>query len=445
MSPTAGTLVAWLAKVAAAGPISVADLLQRWEDALGRRPRWLPGLARRLTTTLGEGKRPRRRTVLRALTSDPMLRRALERPAEDLSFPTDWMATPAMCPAGGRPESWAVRPFPTVGDLAERLRLTPNELAWFADGRGWLSREAEGPRVHYRYVWRRKRDGTWRLLEVPKLRLKLLQREILRSVLDAIPTHESAHGFVPGRSIFSFVEPHVAPAVLLRIDLKDFFARVTRPRVLAVFLTAGYPEPVASLLAGLCTHMTPRSVLRRWPNQSPGDPLSDDIRKFEIPHLPQGSPASPALANRVAFRLDCRLSGLAAAGGWQYTRYADDLLFSGGADCVRGTDRFLTQVGAILLEEGFEVQWRKVRVMRPGVSQRAAGMVLNVRPNLPRREFDRLKAILTNCVRTGPAAQNRAGIPDFRAHLAGRVAHVARVNPRRGERLGALWERICWD
>ena len=97
------------------------------------------------------------------------------------------------------------------------------------------------------------------------------------------------------------------------------------------------------------------------------------------------------------------------------------------------------------MEEGFDVRWRKVRVMRPGVAQRAAGLVLNVRPNVPRCEYDQLKAILTNCIRHGPADQNRAGVPDFPAHLAGRVAHVARIHPDRGARLQQLLDRVCWD
>ena len=76
--------------------------------------------------------------------------------------------------------------------------------------------------------------------------------------------------------------------------------------------------------------------------------------------------------------------------------------------------------------------------------QTVTGVVVNVRPNVPRAEFDLLKAILTNCVRHGPAAQNRANVPDFRAHLAGRVSHVAAVNPVRGRALWALFDRIAW-
>ena len=90
------------------------------------------------------------------------------------------------------------------------------------------------------------------------------------------------------------------------------------------------------------------------------------------------------------------------------------------------------------------VQHRKTRVMRQGVHQQAAGVLLNRHPNVARGEYDQLKAILHNCVRHGPAGQNRAGVPDFRAHLLGRIAHVALINPHRGERLKQIFGQIAW-
>jgi hypothetical protein len=82
--------------------------------------------------------------------------------------------------------------------------------------------------------------------------------------------------------------------------------------------------------------------------------------------------------------------------------------------------------------------------MRQGVRQQLAGVVLNVHPNVRRDEYDRLKAILCNCARHGPASQNRDGHADFRAHLLGRIAHVAQINPNRARKLRALFERISW-
>jgi RNA-directed DNA polymerase len=250
--------------------------------------------------------------------------------------------------------------------------------------------------------------------------------------------------------VSTFVEPHVGRAIVLKMDLRDFFATITAARVVAIFLTAGYPEPVARLMAGLCTNTVPRAILdraagpvaEREPSRAAA--IWQAGRLYGQPHLPQGAPTSPALANLAAYRLDARLSGLAGAAGAHYTRYADDLVFSGGEDFARSIDRFPTHVAATAVEEGFAVQHRKTRVMRRGRRQCAAGVVINDKINMARDDHDRLKAILCNCVRHGPRGQNREGVPDFRAHLAGRVAHAARLNPERGARLTRLFERIVW-
>ena len=111
------------------------------------------------------------------------------------------------------------------------------------------------------------------------------------------------------------------------------------------------------------------------------------------------------------------MTGLARIAEASYTRYADDLVFSGGESFARSIARFPVQVAAIALEEGFAVQHHKTRVMRQGVRQRAAGVVINQKPNITRDDYDQLKAILYNCVRHGPNDQNRAGAADFRAHI----------------------------
>ena len=153
---------------------------------------------------------------------------------------------------------------------------------------------------------------------------------------------------------------------------------------------------------------------------------------------------SPAIANLCAYRLDSRLFALATAAGGQYTRYADDLAFSGGDDFARHIKRFLVHVTATVAEEGFYVHHRKTRIMREGVRQHLAGVVVNKRQNIRRREFDRLKATLVNCQNFGPASQNRESHPEFRAHLEGRIAFVAQLNPDRGSRLRKLFNEIRW-
>jgi RNA-directed DNA polymerase len=432
-----------LAAVIAAGPLDAASIMERCHTAMGRKPRWLRTVAKELLAQFGEGTRPRRSRIERFLRTNRSFVLACGKSTVAVS--REKRPTPSMCPAVGAPTTWDLPTLATLDDLGRWLNLTVGDLHWLADPHSLESKLPEGPLRNYRYRIVRKRSGSARLIESPKLRLKLIQQQLLRSILDRIPAHDAAHGFRAGRSIRSFVEPHVGREVVLRMDLKDFFPRIKRARVLAIFLTAGYPEAVATLLAGLCTNRAPRSVIRLLASTEQRTSPLRPRRLYEIPHLPQGAPTSPALANLAAYRLDCRLTGLSRVAGAAYTRYADDLVFSGGPDFSRSVERFQIQIGAIALEEGFEVNTRKTRIQRQGVSQRAAGIVLNKHPNLPRPIFDELKAILHNCRAHGPVSQNHDQVPDFRAHLAGRISHASMVNPARGAKLSDMLDRIVWD
>lgn len=177
------------------------------------------------------------------------------------------------------------------------------------------------------------------------------------------------------------------------------------------------------------------------------DPLSlkEARALYTRPHLPQGAPTSPALANLCACRMDCRLDGLARSVGAQYTKYADDLAFSGGESLERCVTRFAAHLVAIAHEEGFRVNYRKTRIMRQGVRQLLAGLVTNQHANVSRKDVDLLKATLTNCVWLGPETQNRNSHPYFRLHLEGRISFVQSINPARGARLRALFDRIQWQ
>jgi hypothetical protein len=325
----------------------------------------------------------------------------------------------------------------SVGALAAWLEEPAAALDWLAD-RWRLAGDGVSPLQHYHYRWVPKRSGGWRLIEIPKERLRRIQARILRQILDQVPPHAAAHGFRRGHSCVTHAAQHSGRQVVIRMDLKDFFPSIALPRIHALFEKLGYPALVAGTLARLCSNRTPRGALH--------DKLAWSERQaLKSPHLPQGSPCSPALANLCAYRLDMRLQALAESLGASYSRYADDLAFSGGLELARAAQRFHIQVAAIALEEGFRVNTRKTRVMGGGVRQQVTGVVVNAHPNIARDEYDQLKATLSNCVRHGPASQNRDGHADFRAYLAGRVSYVKMVNASRAARLERLLGAVAWD
>ncbi len=399
-------LLGALARAFLAGEPGVEGILARATSMLGKRHRWLKPLALRYIQKFGGETRPRRRDVIRFLSQD-RLKFSVQR----------WVTAESTMQPVPAAEAWEIPPLETVGALTDWLHLDPDQPEWFADLRGI-------GRKHYYYRLLTKADGSARLIEAPKSGLKYLQRRILSRILEQIPPHPAVHGFIKRRSIKTFAAPHTGQRLVLRMDLQDFFPSFAAARIQAFFRTIGYPEPVADLLGGICTTSAPRALCKLLPLHGQ-------------PHLPQGAPTSPALANLCFWRMDCRLAGLARTAGATYTRYADDLAFSGGEAFERCVDRFPIQVAGILSEEGFRVNHRKTRIMRQGVRQHLAGLVVNDHINIRRADFDLLKAILTNCARHGSGGENRA-------HLDGRVGFVESINPAKGLRLRRILGQIEW-
>ncbi len=405
-------------------------------------PGWLPSLIRRVLDAFGPDVRPLRRNLLEFLQSDfELVKECNEAQVALRSSHSEQRFVPAT----DRIAQWKLPAIRSTGQLADWLRLDQGLLSWLADRKHIGRHCVAGKLCHYRYEWQRKTGGRVRLIEAPKSLLKSVQRQILSEILTGIPVHDAAHGFLPNRSIRSFVEPHLGQAVVLTMDLCDFFPSIQPFRLVRLLMLAGYPEEVARTLTSLCTNSAPYSLWQSFPEVSNSEHRLRCRQIYQTPHFPQGSPTSPAISNLCSYRLDCRLAGLAASAGAAYTRYADDLLFSGDRNFARGLRSFQSQVAAIATLEGLQVNYRKTRAMHQSQRQTAAGVVLNQRPNLCRRDFDRLKAILHQCVVHGPASQNREGHADFRSHLRGRVNWVQQLNPGRGQKLLRLFEKIDWS
>jgi hypothetical protein len=334
---------------------------------------------------------------------------------------------PAELSMGRRP--WPVPELASVGAVASHLEVSDGQLAWLADVRELERTVAAEKLRHYRYAWLPRHGGPPRIIERPKARLKSVQRRVLHEVLDWIPAHDAAHGFTRGRSARSNAAAHTRRRVVMRLDLEDFFASVSAPRGYGIFRTAGYPEPVAHTLTALSTNAVPVEQWAAVPRPTAPTLIQAHHRlgrRLAVPHLPQGAPTSPALANLAAFTLDRRLAGLAAALDATYTRYADDLTFSGSSRLLHQGERIRDTIATIAREEGFAVNNRKSVVTARAGRQRVCGIVVNEGPNVTRHEYDQLKAILHNAARRGPSGENRGRVrlprPPPRAHRLDRVA-----------------------
>jgi hypothetical protein len=273
-----------------------------------------------------------------------------------------------------------------------------------------------------------KAKGGTRRIAAPRAPLRRVQRVLLEQILDRVPVHDACHGFVAGRSTVTNARPHERAAVVLKLDLKDFFPTVHYRRVKGLFEQLGYGAEVAATLAGLTTHR---------PKLPGGEVVWPGM-------LPQGAPTSPALANLACRRLDRRLDRLAAKCGAVYTRYADDLTFSFAKPPAVRLGRFLWWVDGICQQEGFTERPDKRRILRAKHQQRVTGLVVNERVNIPRADRRRFRAILHNCAKHGLASQAH-GHEDFEAYLTGYAAYVHMVAPALGKRYLAEVARLLGE
>lgn len=341
-------------------------------------------------------------------------------------WPDPDLSSPVMSPIA----AFATLDIPqlaTLDALSDWLFLPIERLEYLADAHSRYEDHGDTAVKHYHYVLQRKRSGSLRIIEAPKLNLKTVQRQILCGILDKVPTHPDAFGFAKGRSCLDAANRHAGEQVVICFHLKNFFPSIGSGRIFGLFRCLGYPHRVARILVALCTSITPSRVVERIE-------LSDG-HHYRKPHLPQGSPASPALANLAVFTLDRRLSALAKSVDANYSRYADDLSFSGESH-VAGT--LLRAVPPIVEDEGFQLNAAKTRIMSKTSRQVVTGVVVNQHLNVNRKAFDQLKAIIHAC---GKADDLRLNDPVFRTSLLGKIGWVETVNPHRGRKLWELLSR----
>jgi retron-type reverse transcriptase len=311
--------------------------------------------------------------------------------------------------------------------VAQALGLTIPRLRWLAFHTEVASR------VHYVSFTVPKKSGGTRTLSAPHRTLAAAQQWIFANIVGKLPVEPPAHGFIAGRGTVSNASAHTGKAVIVNMDLEGFFPSITFPRVASVFRRLGYSPAVATILGLICTECPRREV--RY-----------EGKVYYVATgprgLPQGACTSPGLSNQVARRLDRRLDGLAVKMGLRYTRYADDLTFSGDQELREYVGYLMARIRHIAQEEGFTVNEKKSRVLRRNARQTVTGLVVNDKPGAKREEVRRLRAILHRARTEGLEKQNREGRPNFRAWLLGMIAYVGMVRPEVGARLRKELEEL---
>ncbi|MFC1849037.1 reverse transcriptase domain-containing protein [candidate division CSSED10-310 bacterium] len=315
----------------------------------------------------------------------------------------------------------------TAAEIAAAMNISVGELRFLAFAR------KTSKCSHYKRFTIPKKSGGQRLISAPMPRLKQAQLWILENILDKIPVHESAHGFLKGRSIVSNADPHVGAAVLINLDLKDFFPTVTYPRVKGLFRSLGYSEQVATILGLLCTEPEVDEVLCNGETYY----VTKSAR-----HLPQGAPSSPMITNLICRRLDKRLLKTSQELGFTYTRYADDLSFSGSGNVDREIGKLIRTVNNIIKHEGFLVHPAKTRILRTGRKQEVTGIVVNHKRAVDRKNLRRLRATLFQIEKDGLQGKSWRNSKNVIESIQGYANFVSMVDVEKGLALKQKIEKI---
>ena len=268
---------------------------------------------------------------------------------------------------------------------------------------------------HYK-EFRRVVKNKPRLLVMAKPLLARVQRRILDRLLMRLPPSESAYGAIKGRTAKQNAATHASSDYVAKLDVRAFYPSIHRKKVYEFFMGQECSPDVARVLTLLTT------------------------RKHSVP---LGVSTSPMLADQIVRPIDVRLAGMARKAGLNYTRYVDDITFSGDFPLKR----FSQLVVDILQQYGFRVKPSKLIFYEPGDGQERIVTGVQIRNGgtfAPQGYVAQLKAELE-----AAAEQSKhrvvEGIFYSREHYRGRIGYVKWLDPKAGGDLLRLYHKVKWQ
>lgn len=267
--------------------------------------------------------------------------------------------------------------------------------------RSYLASAINASEYHYREFEIKKRKGGKRKISAPYPALYECQKWINQEILSKITVHKCAHGFVRNRSIMTNAKVHKNADVLLKLDIEDFFPSVSKGDVIALFRRLGYPRNISTYLASLC--------------------CLDGA-------LPQGGACSPTISNLVCMRLDSRLAGLAKKYSLFYSRYADDMVFSG----KKISSKLIDYASSIISDEGFKVNTSKTKLVKSNTKIITGIRVSEGRIFLPKKYKNKLRQEVHYVTKFGyysHISKKKINDPFYLDRLLGKLSFWMQVEP----------------
>jgi len=244
----------------------------------------------------------------------------------------------------------------------------------------------------------KKKSGEKRIISQPSKKLKGLQSWILVNILNKVQVSSSCKGFKKGSSILENASPHKGAYSILTLDLKDFFPSVKSKQVFNIFKTLGYNNLISTVFTNICTYNN---------------------------CLPQGGPCSPTLANLSAWTLDLRIQGFVGKRGIKYTRYADDLTFSGLNPSTLA--KIIPMIKSIIEDENFSINDSKTRLAGPARAKVVTGLIIHDdKIGIGRKKYKELRRKIYHL--TFPSEQENSTLL---SHIQGWLSYLNSVDKAR--------------
>jgi hypothetical protein len=263
-----------------------------------------------------------------------------------------------------------------------------------------------------------KKRGGYRVINSPSEHLTAIQHYIKENILELIPIHNCAYGYVKEKSIIDNAKSHSKNTYVMKVDLKNFFPSIGRRRLYYIFgKMCKYPKEVANNLVDICMFAN---------------------------GLPQGACTSPILSNIVAYKLDLRLYHFSRKLGIKYTRYVDDLTFSGPRKKINGY--LLKMVSKIVGSEGFELNPNKTRFGNTISGVIITGLLVrNNKIKVPGKYIDNIKRDLYYIKKFGLESHLKkrkiTGI-NYMQHLKGKINFLSNIEPMKGKKIMSKYKEL---
>lgn len=200
---------------------------------------------------------------------------------------------------------------------------------------------------NYKIYKIKKRNGKYRTIYEPNLILKQIQKQILNNILNNKSISKYAKAYHKGIQLKDNAIPHINKEMILKLDIKDFFENISFLDIYnSCFPIEYFPKSVGMILTYLCTYDN---------------------------HLTQGSPTSAYISNLVMKEFDEELGNWCNLRNISYTRYSDDMTFSGAFN----PSELITKVRKMLYKLGLELNNDKIHIVYKSSSQNVTGIVVN--------------------------------------------------------------------